>query len=198
MKTLAIKKFEATFNRYLSLDPESPQLLTPLMGRTMALHIKRPKIAIYFSFAEDSVHLSTERPEKVNTEIFTTLFQLMRLKLNPSPTPVNTQFHITGDVDTAQLFNQVFQKHHIDWEEHLSKIVGDIAAYKMASLFRKSSTSMKANSEKFCADVTEYCQEEAVILPSQNEVEHFRRDTDELRLQVDRLQARINVLKNKL
>lgn len=198
MKLLPIKTLEKTFNRYLNLDSDSPKLLKPLIGKVMGIHIKRPKIAIYFSFNENDVQLSTEPPETVNTEIYTTLFQLMRLKLTQSSSLINTQFHIQGDVDTAQRFNELFEKHHIDWEEHLSKLIGDVTAHKMMQLLQKSSGVIKNNKEKLSQDITEYCQEEAMFLPSNNEVEIFRRDVDDLRLQIDRLQAKIELLKQKI
>ncbi len=195
MKTLAIKKLESTFNHYLSLDPESPKLLAPLQGKVMGIHIQRPKISLFFSFGASDVQISMEQPSAVNTEIYTTLFQLMRLKMSQNSRLVNTQFHIKGDVDTAQLFNELFQKHYIDWEEHLSKIVGDVTAYKMAQLFRGPVAFIKKNKTKFSNDLSEYLQEEAQLLPSGNEVEIFRKDVDMLRLQIDRLQARVELLK---
>ena len=198
MKKLAIKKFESTFNRYLSLDSETPKLLTPLQGKVMGIHIQRPKISLFFAFEENKVHISTEQPATVNTEIYTTVFQLIRLKMNQNPALVNTQFHIKGDVDTAQLLNALFQKHQIDWEEHLSKILGDIAAYKMTQLFRKPIEFMRRNKTKFSSDLSEYLQEEAQLLPSGNEVEIFRKEVDLLRLQMDRLQARVELLKKKI
>ena len=198
MNLLPIKTLEKTFNRYLSLDSESPTLLAPLVGKVMGIHIQRPKVAIFFSFNEHDVQLSTEPPETVNTEIYTTLFQLIRLKWSKSSSLINAQFHIKGDVDTAQRFNELFEKHHIDWEEHLSKIIGDVTAHKMVQLLRKPSGFIKANKEKFSQDVTEYCQEEALLLPSANEVDIFRREVDGLRLQVDRLQAKIALLKNEI
>lgn len=198
MQLLPIKTLEKALNRYLSLDSESQKLLAPLVGKVMSIHIQRPKIAIYFSFNENSVQLSTEPPAKVNTEIYTTLFQLMRLKWNKSSSLANAQFHITGEVETAQLFNELFEKHQIDWEEHLSKIIGDVTAHKMMQLLRKPARFLKTNKEKAVQDVTEYCQEEIMVLPSNNEVEIFRRDVDALRLQIDRLDAKIELLKKKI
>ena len=196
MSLLPIKAMEKTFNRYLSLDNDSPQLLKPLIGKVMGIHIKRPKIAIFFVFHATGVQLSTEPPETVNTEIYTTLFQLMRLKWSKSSSLVNAQFHITGEVETAQLFNELFEKHQIDWEEHLTKIIGDVTAHKMMQLLRKPAGFVKNNKEKMAQDVTEYCQEEAMLLPSNNEVEIFRRDVDELRLKIDRLNAKITLLRS--
>lgn len=198
MKTLAINALEKTFNRYLSLDPDSASLLAPLEGRVMGLHLQRPKIAVFFSFTATSVQLSTERPETVNTEIFTTLFQLMRLKWNKSSSLVNSQFHIQGDVETAQLFNQLFEKHHIDWEEKLSSLIGDVAAHKMTQLLKKPVEFARRNKTKLGQDCTEYLQEEARWLPSQNEVTAFLQETDELRLNIDRLQAKIELLQQKI
>lgn len=198
MKLLPIKSLEKMLNRYLSLDSDSAKFLTPLQGKVMGLHIQRPKISLFFSFNTEGVQLSTESPERVNTEIYTTLFQLMRLKWNKSSSLVNAQFHIKGDVDTAQLFNQLFEKHHIDWEEQFSKIIGDVTAHKFMQLLRKPAGFIKTNKEKFSQDVTEYCQEEALLLPSNNEVDIFRREVDALRLQIDRLDAKLELLKKKV
>lgn len=192
--SLPINALEKTFNRYLALDDDSKKLLAPLAGRVLGLHIPRPKISIFFSFTENDVKLSSDAPEIVNTEIYATVFQLMRIKLNKNSALVNTQFHIQGDVDTAQLFNQLLQKHHIDWEEHLSKIIGDVTAHKMMQLLKKPTAFLKNNKKKLAEDIKEYCQEETMILPSSNEVDIFRRDVDELRLQIDRLDAKITLL----
>jgi ubiquinone biosynthesis protein UbiJ len=195
MNILPIKTLEKTFNRYLALDSESKKLLMPLVGKVLGLHIQRPKISIYFTFHADGAHLSMETPTAINTDIHATLFQLMRLKFNKNAAITNTQFYIKGDVDTAQLFNQLLQHHQIDWEEHLSKIIGDVTANKMMQLLKKPTAFLKRNKEKFTQDVTEYCQEETQILPSQHEVAAFQQEVDGLRLEIDRLEAKIDLLK---
>ncbi len=194
MKILPIKALEKTFNRYLSLDTNSPLLLKPLIGRVMGLHIQRPKISLYFAFNETGTEISSDMPEKVDTEIYASLFQLMRLKISTGSAPVNTQFYIKGDVDTAQLFKTLLEQHHIDWEEYLSTMIGDVTAHNMVKLLKKPAAFFKKNTTKFSQDVTEYCQEETQILPSPYEVAGFRQEVDSLRLQIDRLEARITLL----
>ena len=39
--------------------------------------------------------------------------------------------HIEGDTHIALALEQLFQKLDIDWEEHLSRFVGDVVAYKI-------------------------------------------------------------------
>lgn len=197
MNILPIKALEKTLNGYLSLDKESAQLLLPLKGKVLALHIKRPHLSLYFSFEQESLSLSSERPEQVNTEIYASLFQLMRLKFRKEKSLVNTELYIKGDVDTAQAFNQVLEKHHIDWEEYLSKIIGDVASHKMMQLIKKPADFFKRNKEKLRQDIRDYCQEESDLLPSPNEVAYFRQEVDELRLKLDRLEANIHLLKKK-
>lgn len=192
---LPIKVLEKAFNAYLSLDTENQASFTRLTGRTLGLHLKRPNVSIYFSFENDTVRLSLEKPEHIDTDIYASLFQLMRLKLSRQPSLVNTQFYIKGDVDTAQSFHELMKQHYIDWEEHLSRIIGDVSAHKMIQLLKIPADSLKRNREKVVADITEYCQEEARLLPSSQEVQAFREDLEELRLRLDRLQARINIVK---
>jgi len=192
---LPIKVLEKAFNAYLSLDTENQASFTRLTGRTLGLHLKRPNVSIYFSFENDTVRLSLEKPEHIDTDIYASLFQLMRLKLSRQPSLVNTQFYIKGDVDTAQSFHELMKQHHIDWEEHLSRIIGDVSTHKMIQLLKIPADSLKRNREKVVADITEYCQEEARLLPSSQEVQAFREDLEELRLRLDRLQARINIVK---
>lgn len=197
MKNFALSTLEKTLNRYLALDPDSSTLLAPLKNRVMGLHIKHPKITIYFIFQEEKIQLTNEKPEKIDTEIFTTLFQLMRLKWQTSKSLVNSQMYVQGDVDTAQRFHELFEKHHIDWEDNLSKLVGDVTAHKMMQLLKKPTDFFKRNKSKFTQDCAEYAQEEAGWLPSKYEVDGFYREVDELRLQVDRLQAKMESLKKR-
>ncbi|MCD8525184.1 MAG: SCP2 sterol-binding domain-containing protein [Gammaproteobacteria bacterium] len=190
-----IKALEKAFNAYLSLDPENQASFTRLTGRTLGLHLKRPNVSIYFSFENDTVRLSTETPEHTDTDIYASLFQLIRLKFSRQPSLVNTQFYIKGDVDTAQRFHELIKQHSIDWEEHLSRIIGDVSAHKMRQLLKLPADSLKRNKEKLVADITEYCQEESRLLPSSEETQAFREDLEELCLRLDRLQARINIVK---
>lgn len=195
MKNFALQTVEKTFNRYLALDPDSPKLLAALKDRVLGLHIQRPKITLYFIFCAEKIQLSTAAPPVINAEIFTTLFQLMRLKWQTSPNLVNTKMYVQGDVDTAQRFHELFKKHAIDWEENLSTLLGDVTAHKMMQLLKKPANFFQRNKKKLMQDCTEYATEEACWLPSTHEVKNFYHAVDELRLHVDRLQARVALLK---
>ena len=163
----------------------------PLCGRVLGLHLTRPSLSVYFIFDPEKIQLTNKKPAVVHTEIYTTFLHLIRLRTSPSSSPVNTPFSIHGDVETAQRFHALWAAHHIDWEEQLSPFLGGVMAYNAVKLLKKPRDFLSRNKKKWLQDCADYVQEETHWLPSRTEAEYFYRDIDELRLQVDRLQAKI-------
>ena len=67
-------------------------------------------------------------------------------------------------------------------------------ARQLGNLFRLSGKFIGESSRTLAQDITEYLQEEARWLPTRTEVNYFLNDIDELRSDVDRVDARIQRL----
>lgn len=84
-----------------------------------------------------------------------------------------------------------------DWEEDLSKIVGDPLAFQIGyrvRAFQDQTRQLKQDGEQM---FSEYLRYELDLLPARSEVEGFNQVVTELETQVEALEARIANLSAK-
>ena len=79
----------------------------------------------------------------------------------------------------------------IDWEEHLSRLTGDIAAHRIMTVFGRLAEWSKSATNNLTDDIGEYLQEESLDVVSGAEIELFNQQVDSLRDDTYRLEARI-------
>ena len=104
---------------------------------------------------------------------------------------------IEGDTHLAAELAKVFSNMRWDYEDDLSKIVGDISANKLAGFSRDAIHSVKETSVNLAEMLSEYWQEESPMLAKKRHVETFISQVDTLRADVDRLDKRLSKLMQK-
>lgn len=85
----------------------------------------------------------------------------------------------------------------VDWEEQLSKAVGDVAAHQLGNLWRGLRGWGRRSADTLVRDGVEYLQQELHALPPRPAVEQFLSAVDTLREDADRLTARIERLRRR-
>ncbi|HEY0561947.1 MAG TPA: SCP2 sterol-binding domain-containing protein [Methylophilus sp.] len=98
---------------------------------------------------------------------------------------------IDGDTHLAAEVSKVLQLMRWDIEEDLSRVVGDIGAYKIGEITQKTLAEIKQQGANAVDMVSEYWQEEKNILAKKRHVEQFNQDVDTLRNDVERLKKRL-------
>ena len=83
----------------------------------------------------------------------------------------------------------------IDWEEYLSHFVGDIIAHQVGNCVRSFVDWNQQTAATMRQNMTEYLQEEIRYFPPREECQDFFNDVDEFRSDIDRMEARIQRLK---
>jgi ubiquinone biosynthesis protein UbiJ len=86
---------------------------------------------------------------------------------------------------------------HWDIEEDLSKVVGDIAAYKIGEVSKKTFAEAKKQSINAAEMLSEYWQEEKNILAKKRHVENFNASVDELVSDIARFEKRLEKLQKE-
>lgn len=104
------------------------------------------------------------------------------------------EFAATGDADLAQAFMTALQQLEIDWEEQLSKVTGDLVAFKVGHAVRETQKVGREAKQKAGDTLREYLQFEIHVLPTQSQINHFGKQVHETSLGVDALEARIQAL----
>ena len=105
---------------------------------------------------------------------------------------------IDGDTHLATEFSKVLQNMRWDIEEDLSHVTGDIAAFKIGELTKKTFAQMKQQSKNAADMLSEFWQEEKPILAKKRHVEQFNVDVDTLKSDVARFEKRFAKLNKKL
>jgi len=98
---------------------------------------------------------------------------------------------ISGDPAVAQDFLRLLDLAKPDWEEELSRIVGDALARQLGNAGRSLADWGRRAAESLARGTAEFLSEESRQLPTRFEVEEFLEDVDRLRDDVERIQARI-------
>lgn len=105
---------------------------------------------------------------------------------------------IEGDTHLAAELAKVFANMRWDYEDDLSKLVGDIPANKLGVFSRDAVQSVKETSINLAEMLSEYWQEESLMIAKKRHVEAFISEVDTLRADVDRLDKRLAKLAQKI
>jgi ubiquinone biosynthesis protein UbiJ len=105
---------------------------------------------------------------------------------------------VDGDAHLATEISKVLQHMRWDIEEDLSKVVGDIAAFKIGEVSKKMFAETKKQSINAAEMLSEYWQEEKNILAKKRHVEAFNANVDTLVSDVARFEKRLQKLEKKL
>ena len=101
---------------------------------------------------------------------------------------------MTGDPDLAREVAFIARNLSWDAEEDLSRLVGDIAAHRIASAARSFDAWARDAAMRTAQGAAEYWTEESPLIASRVKVEGFARDVADLRDAVERLEKRIQRL----
>ena len=117
---------------------------------------------------------------------------LLRILANDQA--AKTQISIDGDVHLATEFSKILQQMRWDFEEDLSHAIGDIAASKLAETSQKILHESKSKSMQIAEMLTEYWQEEKLMLAKKQQVEQFNSNVDILKSDVARAEKMLQKL----
>lgn len=196
MITLALTGLETAINSILRLDPNTLEQLAALDGKAIKIELSDWEMAFYVLPHAQGLQLIPEYHKKTDTIIKGKLINLLKVGTAGATTTAmfDESISISGDTRTGEAIRNVLRNLDIDWEEHLSKIVGDSIAHKLTFHFKKTITLSKKGLRSFGENIQEYLHHESQQLPTPQAVENFCQDVGTLRDDIDRMQARIKRL----
>ncbi|BBB15879.1 ubiquinone biosynthesis protein UbiJ contains SCP2 domain [Candidatus Rickettsiella viridis] len=182
---------EAILNRFLKLDPESSKVLNNLSGKVVKLELN--SLTHYWLFKSDTIYLTKNYSGVVDLVLRGSVFDFMRLAFMKKESALTAMpIQVSGDMEFAKQFKDLFSNLEIDWEEQLSRVVGDTIAYPIAQFFKSLSQWAKQSIDDLSQNVTDYVQAEMDYLVPDEELQIFFADIDDLRDDAARLEARMN------
>lgn len=199
MKNTILSSLSKTMNTWLKLDPESPARMKKLQGKTIAIEFLPFSFEFQCYFDEAGVNLFIDETIMPDTLIRGTPLQMLGVMLSKE----NRQrffaddLVIEGSAEVGQEMIELFDHMQIDWEEYLSKMIGDVPAYHAFRLLNKFNHFLRGSEESMRNNIREYLHEEAEWLPSREALNDFFSEIDTIRMDVDRMQERISLLQRE-
>lgn len=195
MKTLVNKSLEAAINRYLSLDPESYTRLLALDGKILTIELQAISMTIPLKIECGKMQVLQEVPDNADVVIKGTPLSLLHMSISKD----RKQFFaddvcIEGNLELGQQIIDLFDEMEIDWEEYISQIVGDVPAHQFGRFVQGIKGMTARVRESLFQNMNEYVHEEATLFPPKEALHDFFNDIDILRMDADRLEARMKRL----
>lgn len=197
IKKYSLNALQTAINHALALDEGTPAKMMALEGKVLEIIISSLSVNFFISFAQQKLLLLNDYPGQPDTIIYSNPLGLIRLSFLPASQArslFNDKIRMSGDAELGQQIKNLFDELDIDWEGHLAHFTGDVIAYQLGSMWRQGIAFKKQFTQSMQVQITEYLQEELQVLPPAEEVNDFFHDIDHLALDVERLQAQINLL----
>jgi ubiquinone biosynthesis protein UbiJ len=189
---MILDRLEAALNRSLTESRKAKTLARQLDGRVMSIVAQGTPLAIHFKVHEGRFTLSTRHEGTADATLAGTPLSLLALAGPAAEDSLRGgSVRIEGDAEVAQKFRDLLQQSRPDFEEELSRLIGDVAARQVAQAARGFLDWGRKASGAFATNVAEYLQEEGRDVPVRVEIEEFLESVDDLRESTDRLEARI-------
>lgn len=200
LQTAAWAALEASINRVLQYDPGTREAIRRLDGKILAVEITTPQLVAYLLFRADRIEIAGYTENEVTTRIKGPLPGLLSMALNSHTTNnlAGTGIEVTGSTALLSEAASIFGQLDIDWEEPLTQLLGDIAGHQTAQAIRNLADWCHVRSRSTRRWINEFLHEELRALPAEAELDQFYRDVDRLRLDTDRLSARVGALSQQL
>ncbi len=187
---------EKLLNAMLAGDSHAAEALARFQGKRVEAQTPRAGLGILFDAG--GVRLSAldaqALGERADVSVHGTAAQLLRLLADEGRPLADREIRIEGDAELLLDLRRALTRLDVRWEDFLGPLVGDVltggmlgAASDARELARDAGGRIKRRMEDFL-------QYEAGVAPSPLEMDLFAARVDELRLRLDRLQARTDIL----
>ena len=189
------ERIEAVLNRQAAASPRAGELLAALAGRRLVVTVRHTPWQIAFRSDGNALLLSRDASGASDAKISGSPLNLLALA-GDSPETVIRRGDVTieGDAQIANQFRELGALLRPDFEEELSRLVGDVPAYQLGLVARASLSWLRQSASTAGSNVAEYLAHERRDLVPQAEAAEFLHGVDQLRESVDRLEARIAAL----
>jgi ubiquinone biosynthesis accessory factor UbiJ len=187
---------ENVLNRGLPRSPRAQQLCAELTGRSVAVEVR--EITRLLLESNGSTLRITRGNAGADAEIVGGPFGLLALSADrPEAVLQRGDVEIRGDPELAQKFRELVLLLRPDLEEELSGFISDIPAHQIGRFVRMARGWTHRAARTTAQNLAEYLGHERQHLIPRNEGDQFLRGVDAVRDDVDRLEARIDLLAQK-
>lgn len=201
--TTALWPAEKFINHALASDAHLRKNISPFVGKSLEIKSSKPNFSVTAFFDSGRISLSSASAEQLHispdASISGEAVDLFSLLATNDRTPLaNTRIKIAGDAQLVQDLYGTFQSLDIQWADFLAPIAGDVISNEVEQLVQDTRAWSADSNQRIRRNVNDYIVEEAKLAPHASEVEKFSQDLDALRLKIDRVNAKAELLYQRI
>ncbi len=187
---------ERGLNRVLELDSTALPRLARLNGRVIAVQAQSPSLELFILADGQGLRLAGQWAGAVDCTLRAPASALLRLALARDKQAVLHEPEVELDGDSGALMELagVLQDLDLDWEYELSRWLGPVPTALLAGHLRSRAGWTRKNLHSLQLSLADYLSEESRTLVGRREADARFAELDDLKLSLDRLDARIERL----
>lgn len=203
-KVPAGKALEAALNRALLLDEDTRAALPALDGRTVALTLESPPLALQLKVDGDRLRVGpVPDADRADLSVRSTLAgllgrlpQLLASTTQRDAAPPVGAMRIEGDADVARRLQRMAERFDPDWGRPFAAVFGDVLGPQVANGVAFALRQARDLAGGVAKSAAEYVTEESRDVVARAELDAFHEDVDHLRDAGERLAARVARLRD--
>jgi ubiquinone biosynthesis protein UbiJ len=189
---------EAAFNRNIAASSQALALARRLEGTCLQVDVDGITRVRAACFA-DRLALTAGDDSPADAVIAGSAPALLQLFRRSNPSAQSrASIQIRGDAEIANLYRELLAAARPELEEELSRWVGDLPARHLSQLARSVRSWARRARRTAGENIAEYLQEEGRDLVTRTEMEEFLRGVDGVRETVDRIEARLQRIEQRV
>jgi ubiquinone biosynthesis accessory factor UbiJ len=196
---MLLAPLESALNRNIAASSAARAACKRLEGKSLEVRIglapEHPLLTLSFACAHERMSISPKSDVPAAASLTGTPFAyLSMVGAQPESAMRSGSVRIEGDAEVAQAFRDLLKAAQPDFEEELSRIIGDVPAHQVGKLARGALGFGQRVVDTFAQNVSEFLQEESRDVVTRIELDEFADAVDTLRDDVERAEARLNNL----
>jgi ubiquinone biosynthesis protein UbiJ len=190
---------EHGLNRVLQMDSTALPRLARLEGKVIEVDCQSPALKLFILPSADGLQLASQWGE-ADCVLSAPAGSLLRLALARDKTAVLHRPEVALSGDSAVLLELagILQDLELDWEYELSRWLGPVGSQLLAGHLRSRAGWVGDSLDSLRQTLADYLAEESRSLVGEREAQARFDELDDLKLALDRLDARIDRLARNL
>ncbi len=200
LKLAGIAAIETLVNQALKYDPVSKKRLENLQGQVFGFHFQQPDLDVYLMIETQQLRLMGQWDGDTQAEVSGLMKDFIQLASAEDKTQALMEFglQVQGSTQSLSVLQSVMSSLNIDWEAAIADVTGDVPGHLIADGIRFLASSAQSIIGNLDRSSRNFIKEESGLFAHPVQAEEFSKKVADVRFQSDRLQARINKLKQQM
>ncbi|MGY4531658.1 ubiquinone biosynthesis protein UbiJ [Pseudomonas sp. TE3786] len=187
---------ETGINRVLRLDATALPRLAHLAGKVIEVDCSAPAMQVFILADGAGLRLAARWDGDIACRLRAPASSLLRLATSKDKTAVLHSPEVELDGDSAVLLDLagVLQDLELDWEYELARWLGPVGSQLLSGHLKSRARFTRQNLDSLRHNLADYLSEESRTLVGDNEAQARFAELDDLKMALDRLDARVERL----